>query len=130
MHMTSTYATTPDLTDRLSAAYAVPANSDQLLTKASELIDFATQGRAEWVFTHAAYADGTSTAVAVAALLLATCDQVEFWLETGEEHDVLGLDGSLMGGRLQVQRMPGYIGPRPKRGLMQVGLYWAGASAV
>lgn len=121
--MTSTYATTPDLTARLSAAYTVPADADQLLLKASELIDFATMGAAEelWV----------GTDVERKALLTnATCDQVEFWLEVGEEHDVLGLRGGLQGGRVQVQRVPGTLGPRPLRTLLRAGLYWGGAGAM
>lgn len=121
--MTDTYATTAELTARLSSAYTVPANSDQLLAKASELIDFATNGRAQEAW------DATGETTKQQALTNATIDQVEYWLEVGEEHDVLGLAGSLIGGRVQVQKLPPYLGPRALRGLLRAGLYWSGVGA-
>lgn len=113
--MVNTYATSADLTARLSSAYTTPADASTLLTKASELIDFATVGNAQKVW------DGTN-ATLKAELTLATCDQVEFWLEVGEEHDVVGLHGSLQGGRVQVQKLPPYLGPRATRTLLRAGI--------
>lgn len=121
--MTDTYATIPDLTARLSAVYTVPANADQLLLKASELIDFATQGKAQLAW----YGDDVDLK---ALLTQATCDQVEFWLEVGEEHDVTGLSGMMLAGRVQIQKLPGYLGQRPLRTLLRAGLYWAGTAAM
>lgn len=63
------------------------------------------------------------------ALIQATCDQVEYWLEVGEEHDVVGLYGSLQGGRVQVSKLPGYLGQRALRSLLRGGLYWAGVNS-
>lgn len=120
--MTDTFATISDLTARLSSAYTVPADADTLLVKASELIDDATQGRAQEVY------DGTDVDLKL-LLAQATCDQVEYWLEVGEEHDVLGLHGSLQGGRVQINKMPGRLGQRPLRTLLRAGLYWTGYPA-
>lgn len=120
--MTDTYATTPQLTARLSTAYTVPADASLVLQKASELIDYATLGRAQLAY------DGDDADV-IALLADATCDQVEFWLEVGEEHDVLALTGFLQGGRVQVQKMPPRLAPRAKQQLVRAGLFWAGAGA-
>lgn len=121
--MTSTYATEAELTARLSSAYATPADAAGLLVKASELIDYSTLGRAEAVFTG-------SDADAKALLSDATCDQVEYWLEVGEEKDVVGLRGSLLSGRLQIGKLPPTLGPRAARTLRRAGLLWAGVGAV
>ena len=122
--MTDTYADLADLTARLSPGYTAPAPADagKMLARASELIDYATQGRAQVAW------DGADAEVK-ALLTLATCDQVEYWLETGEEHDVLGLRGALMAGRLQVQNMPPILGRRTLQTLLGAGLYWPGAAA-
>lgn len=118
--MTDQFATSVQLTARLSSAYTAPVNADQLLAKASELIDLETRGSAQEAY------DGDD--VDLKDLLAnATCDQVEYWLEVGEEHDVLGLSGSLQGGRVQVQNLPGDLGPRARRTLLRAGLLWAGA---
>ncbi len=123
--MTDTYATRAQLAARLSPGYATPSAADaaKMLKKASELVDYATMGRAQKAFD----AD-----TLLGPLSDATCDQVEFWLEAGEEHDVLGLPkgSSLQGGRVQVQRMPGQLGQRARRTLTQAGLLWAGARSV
>lgn len=119
----TTYATVDDLTERLSADYALPANAEQQLEKASELIDYFTLGRAAQ-----AWDDSDSDSDANFAIMQATCDQVEFWIEVGETHDVSGLRGSLVGGRLQVHPVAGTLAPRARRTLSNAGLYWAGAA--
>lgn len=118
--MTSTFATEAQLTARLSSAYTLPADHAILRLKASELIDFVTFGQAQIAY------DG-SDADLKQLLADATCDQVEYWLEVGEEHDVAGLSGSLIGGRVQVQKLPPQLGQRALRTLLRAGLYWAGA---
>lgn len=127
--MTDVFATVDELTARLSPAYTMPSDEValSLLTKASEVIDHYTFGRAQRVTDEV-----SAPAALIQALSDATCDQVEFWLETGEEHDVLGLPkgSSLQGGRVQVQRMPGALGQRAKRTLLRSGLMWAGARSV
>lgn len=136
-----TYATALDLEERLSPGYVMPSEENALimLRKASEVVDYATLGRAGrlWSATGSGSGDPvpgyTSERLARyrEAITQATCDQVEFWLETGEEHDTLGLPkgSSLQGGRVQVQRMPGYLGQRARRTLLSAGLMWAGVSS-
>jgi len=139
--MTTTYADTSALTARLSMPYDVPSNATQLLTKASELIDYATMGRAQLIWD-GVYPFGMNLVERTAwlarntmqktAITNATCDQVEYWLEVGEEHDVVGLPAgaSLQGGRVQVNKLPGYLGQRALRTLLAAGVYWSGASAI
>ena len=133
--MVDTFASPLDLSYRLSSGYTLPtdAEADILLAKASELIDYFTFGRAQVAWTEAGEpGSGEDPDPIRVSLAMATCDQVEFWLEAGEEHDVLGLPkgSSLQGGRVQVQRMPGQLGQRAKRTLIQSGLLWAGARSV
>ena len=127
--MTDVFATVDDLETYLSPAYTMPANDVALkmLTRASEVVDFYTFGRAQRVVDEV-----DPPASLLTSLSDATCAQVEFWLETGEEHDVLGLPkgSSLQGGRVQVQRMPGQLGQRARRTLLTAGLMWAGARTV
>lgn len=123
--MTDTFATFEQLEARLSSAYTVTEDEgEKLLLKASELIDHATLGRAQTLFE----SDDDEDEARQTMLAEATCDQVEFWLEVGEEHDVTGLPmgSSLQGGRVQVQKMPGWLGRRPLRTLLRAGLYYAG----
>ena len=138
---------------RLSAVYRFPDNAEQLLLKASEVIDQATQGRAQrawesrWILQPQSPSAGYPVMGAqpsryvlrpsfdqvkrwTDAITDATCDQVEFWLEAGEEHDVLGLTGSLNAGRVQVGNLPGTLGKRALRSLLRGGMYWSGAALV
>jgi len=115
------YASADDLAAYLlGSAYTAPAGDEAayLLREASALIDFATQNRSA--------ADNADADV----LKRATCQQVEYWLETGPEHDVLGLKGSLQGGRVQVQKLPPILGQRTLRTLLAAGMYYAGARTV
>lgn len=127
--MTDVFATTTQLAARISSSYTVPPDevATKLLASASELIDYVTMGRAQVAFDTVDIPQALLDALSNAA-----CDQVEFWLEAGEEHDVLGLPkgSSLQGGRVQVQRMPGQLGQRAKRTLIQAGIMWAGVGAV
>lgn len=125
------YATLVQVRDRVDptyAAYPIIADDDDLakaITKASEIIDEHTLGRAlvaynfEELELEQPYRDALARAVA---------DQVEFWAEVGPEHDVAGLKGSLVAGRLQLHPVPPELAPRAKRTLMNAGLYWAGAA--
>jgi hypothetical protein len=122
--MTDTYATREQVVARVSTAYTVPDDISAMLAKASELIDFATQGRAQLAW------DDDPESTTSAAVTNAVADQIEFWLEVGEEHDVASLSGSLLGGRVQIQKLPPYLGRRPMRTLMAAGLYWAGTGVV
>jgi len=124
------YATEDDLTAKLSATYTVPADADALLARASELIDEFTLARAQVAY------DSEEDAAANAeptpyrdALRDAACFQVEFWLEVGPEHDISGLRGSLVAGRLQVHPVARTLAPRAKRVLSVEGIYWLGGVA-
>lgn len=125
------YATYAELLDRLSPTYVdMAAVTDQavaenLLMRASELIDEATLHRAQVAYD--------SEALEVEqpyreTLSKATIDQVEFWLEAGPEHDVAGLTGSVVSGRLQIHPIAPLLGTRAKRTLMRGGLYWSGVA--
>lgn len=116
------YATSEELTARLSAAYTVPLNADQLLEKASEVIDEATLGRAGGYWDEDADGDLGYRST----LSKATCDQVEFWLEAGEEHDVDGLTGSVVSGRLQLHPTAMRLSTRAKRTLKMGGMLYRG----
>lgn len=117
--MSLPYADRDDLIARISPTYAalVPEDAAQLLLKASELVQHVTRG----------LSDGTAAADAARD---ATCDQVEYWLETGEEHDVLGLRGSVQNSRFSVSDIPPTLGQRARRTLLRAGLLWAGAPSM
>lgn len=118
------YATVAELRARVSPTYAASpdiaddARALNLLEAASDLIDEATMNRASLVDV-----DDVDT---LELLAKATCDQVEFWLDVGPEHDVVGLTGSLVAGRVQVHPVPKTLGPRARRQLRRAGLTWAG----
>jgi hypothetical protein len=114
------YADYEDLTAYLAdSPYTLPAADEaaRLLERASALIQYATFGRAS-----------DPTSAQETALVQANCEQVEFWLEVGEEHDVAGLRGSLQGGRVQIQKLPGALGQRAIRTLIGAGLLWQAAA--
>ena len=120
------YATVADLEARLSATYSVPENAEQLLEKASELIDEYVLGtRAADIYE----SEDADDADRLIALTNAVCDQVEFWMEVGEEHDVSGLKGSMVAGRVQIHPVPPALGQRAKRSLRLAGLLYLGVNA-
>lgn len=88
-------------------------------TKGGAVVDFTTDVTAGTVRTE------TKTLITNA-----TCDQVEYWFETGEEHDVLGLRGALQGGRVQLNQIPGTLGQRARRTLTRAGLLWSGVPSL
>jgi hypothetical protein len=89
-------------TDEQLAAYlgtAAPADADRLLDRASELIDSALV-----TASYAVDSTGAATdAQVLAALADATCAQVEFWLASDEEDDILGPVQGVSVGGMQVQ---------------------------
>lgn len=125
------YATLAELRARISPTYAgrIEITDDNqalhYLQRASELIDSATLNRAQTAYdSEALEVDQPYRAV----LSKATCDQVEFWMEAGPEHDVAGLRGSVVSGRLQIHPVAPLLGTVAKRTLMNGGLYWAGVA--
>lgn len=111
--ISSTYANHPDI--------AEDEDAEALLQEASDLIDRETLGRAASV-------DEEDDA-GLAVLSRATVKQVEFWLEVGYEHDVAGLTGSVVAGRVQVHPTAPVLGPRAKRALDSLNLRWKGVAA-
>jgi hypothetical protein len=131
--VTSVYAEWTDVEARVDSTYTsqLPQDTDdqdRLLTKASELISEMTLGRAEWVWVNDELPTGESTLDMKSAVTRAVCDQIEFWFEVGAEHDVSGLRGSLVGGRLQVHPVSATLAPRAKRTLRNGGIYWEGTA--
>lgn len=106
----ATYAGHPDIAD--------DADAQSLLTEASKLIDRETLGRAAHV--------DPEDAVSLDALAQAEIKQVEFWLEVGHEHDIAGLTGSVVAGRVQVHPTAPVLAPRARRELGNAGLRWLG----
>ena len=125
------YATLAEVRARVDPTYAAyPLLTDdptltKAITKASELIDEHTLGRAAVAY---ASEDGVVDQPYRGALSRAVADQVEFWAEVGPEHDVAGLKGSVVAGRLQIHPTASTLSPRAKRTLMNAGLYWSGAA--
>ena len=114
------YATAAYLEEYLGEGYALPAEPDRVLLRASEVLAEATFGRAGLVW-HDIDVDHPVDAY-TNAIRDATCAQVEFWMETGEEFDVSGLQGSLSVGRMQIGQLPNHLAPRARRHLTRVGL--------
>lgn len=116
--MTVAYATEADLTAWLAAGTVVD-DADRLLQRASELLDdTVTSGFAVDTVTDLP----TDTDVA-AAMRDACCAQVEYWLEVGEDHDVVGLAGtSVTIGHLTLAKLPAKVADRARRILRNAGL--------
>lgn len=125
------YATLIQVRDRVDPTYAGyelltdDEHLEKAIVKASELIDEHTLNRAVAAWDSE---DGEVIAPYRDALSRAVTDQVEFWAEVGPEHDVAGLRGSVVAGRLQAHPTAPTLGPRTKRTLMNAGLYWAGTA--
>lgn len=107
--MSLTPYATPDDYARWSGL-PIPSGSERLLWRATELIDDIVTAR----FT--VDADGRPVKAHVAdALRKATCAQVRFWTETGEEHDVDGLAGTSVNIGNVTSRRPPRVAPQATR---------------
>lgn len=116
----SQYATAADLEAYIGNAYVMPDEPDRLLLRASELIGEKTFQRSEgvWFVVDVDHPTNAYTD----ALRLATCAQVEFWLEVGEEFDVTNAQGSMAISRVQIHKLPPKLALRAFRYLFNVGL--------
>lgn len=115
--MTSPYATST----QLNAWLADPFQGDptRILARASEVID--AHIRAPYDIDDEGIPTDPDTA---AALADATCAQVEFWVEVGEDHDVTGLaNRPISVGSLNVSALPPELAPRAARILANAGLF-------
>jgi hypothetical protein len=126
---TPTYATRVELVafvgDDYEAEIPAAPESDRLLQRASEVVAYHTIGLAK-KYWHTVTVDDPADQY-TEALRDATCAQAEYWLEVGEEHDVVGLRGMIGAGRLQIQKLPNELGPRAHRFLVEGGLLHARA---
>ena len=90
----------------------------ELVADASRLLDRATEVVDDAVVSP--YDDTDSDTLD--ALADATCAQVEFWLEVGEEHDISGQRGEIETEGLRIARLPGTLAPRARRALSKGNL--------
>lgn len=80
------YATPAELSAYTGQALGVPTEDQRLLDRASEKVDAVLVGA-----YYATNAQGMPTDVNhIAALKNATCAQVEYWRDTGDELDTMG----------------------------------------
>jgi hypothetical protein len=112
------YASSANLLEFLGRSVELPENVDALLCRASEIIDAVTLGRVD-----------TSVASDVEAAKQATCAQIEFWLEVGEENDISGPVETKQASKVTLgygsggnRIAPLYLAPRAERILFNAGL--------
>jgi hypothetical protein len=129
----TTYATIEDVEESISSTYTLPEDEEleKLIIHASELIDNMTLNNALVAYDSEEEESEESGAELPYrdALRKAVCYQIEFWMEVGPEHDVAGLVGSLVAGRLQVHPVAKTLGPRARRVLQDIGLFYSGVAA-
>lgn len=124
--MTVAYATVDELHSYVSASADLGDEADRWLERASELIDDTV--RASFAVDDTTNLP-TDTAV-IAAMRDATCAQIEFWLEVGEDHDVEGLaDRQVSIHGLSLQALPPELAPRARRIMRTAGLLNSSAIA-
>lgn len=106
------YATQNDLSSYLGS---VPESADRLLTRASELLDALTLGRID--LNNAEHSEAVKNA---------TCAQVEYWLQIGEDMEIMGNpDNFRMDNFIFSAKLP-QLAPRAKRYLFLAGLLYRG----
>lgn len=105
------YATKDELATYLGVGLiGLPNDADRLLERASEYMDEVTLEQID-----------LDDANHVDAARKATCAQVEFWLQTGEEHDILGVTGEVQAGSTR-HTLPDRLAKRAKQYLRLAGL--------
>lgn len=115
--MTVAYATVSDLESFIGGE--APDGVARLLERASEVID----GVVRAPFDVDTTTDLPTDSTVAAALRDATCAQIEFWAEVGEEHDIDGSAGKSMSiGQLNISELPPVLAPRARRALSNAGL--------
>ena len=117
-------------------AVTIPdSEMDRLIARASELIYYASGNLATraWLgFLLADYFGGYVAPLTLPTpltqadyqlgLSYAVSAQIEFWLEWGEEHAIVGLTGSAQEGKIMVSRLPGQVSQRAMSHLNVLGL--------
>ena len=122
MSIYSTYATSADLVMFLGTSDDLPEISTKLLLRASELVKQATFNNI--VSTNAAHLE---------AAKLATCAQVELWLQSGESIAIDGMPQSFSIGNVSItqgsiDKVSGSLSLRARAYLNQQGLLYCGGS--
>lgn len=118
------YATAAQVTE-YTGVDSLPDDIDRLIDRADELIDEAVLPNV---------IDTTDSDQATAAQN-ATCAQVEYWLNSDEEMDIINLPSYYTIGSYQVgsatrtQGQESKLAPRAKRILFKAGLLYRGVSA-
>lgn len=115
------YATPQDLAEYLAVGVDdLPADVERLLERASEAVDYLTLGRVD-----------PGNAEHAEAAKLATCAQVESWLETEEVGEKQGAVKRFTIGRFSMdfgdQGVP-QVAPRARRYLLLAGLLYRGVA--
>jgi hypothetical protein len=108
---------------------------DRLIARASELIYSSTGNLATRAYQGLLLADyfggyvdpltlptPLTQADYQLGLSLACSAQIEFWLEWGEEHAIVGLTGSAQEGKIMVSRLPGQLCVRARNHLATLGM--------
>ena len=117
------YATFAELETYLGDRVPLPIQpeAERLLDRATELIAAKTGHWAEYYWVEPRLATPTTYQ---SALTMAAVRQVEFWLEVGEEHDIVGLTGDVTesAGRHMTTKLPQRLAPRARDILADVGL--------
>lgn len=116
------YATTSDLQTYLGGS--LPPNPTRLLERASELIDYITFGRIN-----------TSITEQADAAKKATCQQVEFWMQVGEDRDISddqyeSLRIGSWSATYNTDYVLGVVSPRAKRTLHLAGMLYRGVRMI
>jgi len=105
------YATAIELATYLSVELVdLPEDAARLLERASEYMDEVTLEQID--------TDNTNH---VDAAKKATCAQVEFWLQVGEEHDIVGVTGEISAGSTK-HTLPDRLSKRARQYLRVAGL--------
>jgi len=125
------YAEFEDLETYVGDRVALPIQpeAERMLDRATDLIAAKTGQWAEFYWLDPAPDPLPST---MTALTRAACQQVEFWLEVGEEHDIVGMTGSFeeVLGRHQTSRLPPRLGPRARDTLVDAGILSSAVSII
>lgn len=116
------YATTTDLQTYLGGS--LPPNPQRLLDRATEVIEYYTFGKIQ-----------TSNADEAEVASKATCQQVEFWMQQGEDGDISGNQYKQISiGTWNATFADGFqspsLAPRAKRTLFLAGMLYRGVRMI
>lgn len=113
------YATSQDVKDYTGLS-SLPDDIDRLISRAEELIDWVSLNRID-----------TDDADHMEAAKKATCAQIEYWLNIGEDADIINMPGNFKIGSFQMGMTSqpeqfAKLAPRARRHLFLAGLLYRG----